>query len=632
MTFKNQLVQAVRQLNSDIDTCQMLTPQVCFLQIARMKIRLEQTVSLARTRWCILKQVKPERLDAFFKDLIENVDNNPEVHFKSAFKPPTISKLIEVWPTEDQIPPELRPLKNDSEMEEKTTFDDDSESSMMSETGLIEVVDELSADEKELRQFLDRHPELEGARQANLSKLRAELSNRRRHSVYTLVNKDGVAARCFVLDEGDLILFRKDPTGEELLSRGVNSKWYKLNLQDKKCAGFSLSLVKQVKDKAVKLNLNSLASNLNTFKFDPVVGVGMSSMTGSLGTLLFDIVEGKKKFTSISTDFIKGSAQDFVVTLFVNSLPFVALTLGTALGAYSLATISMNKKYTKRQKAQMISTVFMKGGVRSAISVGGAIAGNILVPIPIVGSVVGSIIGGFAAEVAFKGFDKLIEHCVLIEPLAFYCLCMLDNHGYWDKAQMPGFSNKVFERFCKLISYISPTEPATMEILVVKQKTNFHGLVESLYIKVADDPDGEENRPQIHVRKWKTLIAFGIICYFHFLLSVKFTELAEIDDALSEVYLTSVSKLAEMVELDRICENLARWFWPAGPKQLNKVIKGIADLVKHENIRCIFVGKSEDAEIKENELKEKSNSAKKTNSNSNSSKKSTDHSLMSRHE
>lgn len=619
MTFKNQLVQLVKTLNTDVEECNMLTPQVCYFQISRLKLRLEQLIADAKRQWYLLHQVNPELLDRYFKDLLENVDNNPDISFRSTFKGPTQKRLIEMRVDDEVMADKAKEYGIELDDSPRKSVSGSEDESEYSEMAGVEIISELTSEEKDLREFLAQNPELENLRQINMMKIRKEIQSRRKHSVYTLVNKDGVAARCFVLDEGDLILFRKDPTGEELISRGVNSSWLKLDINDRKCGSVSYSLINQVKNKAVRFNLNTLASNFAMLKIDPLMTQGVNSMTGSLGTLLYDIVEGKKKLQILSKDFLKSSAQDFIMTMFVNSLPFVALALGAALGAYSVTSVLTNNLLTKKKKAQMITTILVKGGGRSAIALGGAIVGHILVPIPVVGSVVGSIIGGFAAEATFRTIDSALRSSALIEPFAFYCLCMLDYKGFWDKEAMPSYNNRIFEKYCKLISYISPIEPSTMEKLVTSQKKVYHSLVEAMYVKVADEPE-EGSRPASHMKKWKTLIAFGVITYFHFLLSVKFTEMAEISPVVEEIHLSSIAKFSEIVELDSVCDDLARWFAPGGPSELNRVISGLAEFVKLERVRCIFVGNTKEAQAKEEELREMVETEKQKSGPNSSSK------------
>ena len=105
----------------------------------------------------------------------------------------------------------------------------------------------------------------------------------------------------------------------------------------------------------------------------------------------------------------------------------------------------------------------IKSGARSAI----AIIGNMIVPVPVMGAIVGSIIGGFAGSAIFSAITALLKKKILLEPLSYYCLAMLQSKGKWvDDFTNSDDQSKIFEGFCRTISYVCPLEPSALGSIV----------------------------------------------------------------------------------------------------------------------------------------------------------------------
>ena len=100
MGLKNQLAQTVDTLNTEFDSCMILTPQVCYFQIARLKVVLRKLKKQFESQWALLRIASFPMVKMFIKDLTENLENNPDIDFPTT----TGAKLFELKPFKKFLP------------------------------------------------------------------------------------------------------------------------------------------------------------------------------------------------------------------------------------------------------------------------------------------------------------------------------------------------------------------------------------------------------------------------------------------------------------------------------------------------------------------------------------------------
>lgn len=73
-------------------------------------------------------------------------------------------------------------------------------------------------------------------------------------------------------------------------------------------------------------------------------------------------------------------------------IPVVGFLIQQGLIAYAVGSTASNKVLCTEQKAKNLGHI----GVQGSMGIGGAVAGQILIPIPVLGAVIGGTIGGVA--------------------------------------------------------------------------------------------------------------------------------------------------------------------------------------------------------------------------------------------
>lgn len=115
------------------------------------------------------------------------------------------------------------------------------------------------------------------------------------------------------------------------------------------------------------------------------------SIGAGLGCLIIDSAdesipwEEKFKragFTTVTTGMLGAALR----------LPVVGILIQQALIAYAIKHTASNKVLSTHEKAKNMAHI----GAQSTVGVGSAIAGQILIPIPVLGAVIGGTIGGVA--------------------------------------------------------------------------------------------------------------------------------------------------------------------------------------------------------------------------------------------
>ena len=424
LLFKNQLTQTVNRLNSEFESCQVLTPQVCSYQVNRLKYQLIRLRNETEAKWPIFEHADFSLVKVFIKDLLENVENNPEIIFGEHPDLPERVAPINKFRESIRQPPGQQPAasawdENDREVQE--FFENNKKALFPSE-------------EDDVKAFLASHPELEHIREANIEALRGALKSKRTTRVDSLINGAGMVAKSIHLEGGEVLLVRRDRSGNKVYSKAIRSKWKNFNQITFDNVDTVMSIANSIKPHVVKSGFGGYFSQLNPAALTNVASLGatsMSSASGALGELLYDLMEGKKKLSALPKDLLLRTAQDLVISTIIGFSPFIAIAIAGSLGAFSVYSFVSNQTLSSEKKVQMIVELFTKGSVRSAITLGGAVLGNSLVPVPVLGSIVGGVTGGFLASFTFGAIAKLVQTDILLEPLAFYCLWMFAKYGCW---------------------------------------------------------------------------------------------------------------------------------------------------------------------------------------------------------
>jgi len=308
---------------------------------------------------------------------------------------------------------------------------------------------------------------------------------------------------------------------------------------------------------------------------------------------LYDLMEGKVKMKELPKEVVSKTAEDVILNTMIGFAPFVAVGLAVVMGFYSIYKFVNNKAITSEKKVLLIIELLTKGTVRTTVALGGALVGSSLFTLPVLGSLMGGIMGGFIAAATFGSISKLAANEVIIEGLAFYCLWMFNTHSCWihSKKLKGTFPMETFEKYCKMISYISYITPIDLERIVREKVDNYHRLVESIFLRVVKEEEQVGHSKEVYKRKvlYNTSIAFSIVAYFYFLYSFKCKQLTEVGKLEEEIYLINVAKFSEVITLEGVSDFLAEYVELIGPEEIyNKIVYVIRQLINQGSIRCLF--------------------------------------------
>ena len=597
LVFKNKLIQTVNIVNNEFESCEILTPQVCSYQVARLRHLLIDVKLQTELNWLIFKHANFSDVKMFIKNLLDNVENNPEIVLSDGKQPQEIKPFKKFDPESygNILNPTEELRKSVSLIQKKNKWEDFNEE-------VQEFFDEYfkpssyPTEEDDVKSFLSKHPELEERRQEIMVKLKVELTNKKLSRVESLINKSGMVAKSIYLENGDVYLVRKDIQGNKIYSKGVQSKWKNFNQISFDNSDVVMGIANSIKPHIMKGGFGNYFSQINPAILTNVQNLGFSSVSsasGTFGELLYDLLDGKIKGKHLPKELLVKTSQDLIISSIIGFSPFIAIAIAVSLGAFSIYSFVSNQTLNNKKKVLMIIELFTKSTVRSSLALGGAFIGTSLVPIPVVGSLVGGITGGFLASFTIGAISKLVKSEILIEPLTFYCLWMLDTFCVWrETAKLKGSPPVVlFEKFCKICSYVSVITPSDIEMLCKEKQQRYHRLMDSIMLKIIppEDRKGLDKTVQKKKIMYQTMIAYSIVAYFFYLFSYKCKQLTEAGMLEEEIFLINISKFTEIVTMDSVSNLLSKNLPLLGEQNnYNRIVYNLRLKIKDKQIRSLF--------------------------------------------
>ncbi|CAD8136110.1 unnamed protein product [Paramecium octaurelia] len=133
------------------------------------------------------------------------------------------------------------------------------------------------------------------------------------------------------------------------------------------------------------------------------------SIGAGLGCLIVDSVDPKipweeklkrAGFSSVATGIVGAAMR----------IPVIGTILSQALLFYAIKLTANNKVIDKNEKMKNLAHI----GVQSSVGIGSAVAGQILIPVPVLGAIIGGTVGGVAMSLYSKFFVPKTKHSIKV--------------------------------------------------------------------------------------------------------------------------------------------------------------------------------------------------------------------------
>jgi hypothetical protein len=129
-------------------------------------------------------------------------------------------------------------------------------------------------------------------------------------------------------------------------------------------------------------------------------------------------------------DLSKRSIVNGTFNYIATNIPLIGIMFATGGYSYTLYSIFSNKIVNKKKKMQQVG--FITVDMLSSFGTGmlGAVVGQSVIPIPILGAFIGGMVGGFIGELGAKVITSKLESHRFKEIIKNLELCIQPG-GYW---------------------------------------------------------------------------------------------------------------------------------------------------------------------------------------------------------
>jgi len=226
-----------------------MTPQISFYEVEHFRVIIKSLIMNKIRNWSIFENVDASFIDQYFKILILNIDNNPEIDYAEIKHAENqlikIKELrssdglnaddfedIENSLSEDDIEDECKIKEEHIEsevpknnMEQLLSTENENKDWAAIDNHNIEMTIECKI-EKRIKRLISEHPEIEEAHQKSLQKLNSETKKMTIVKYETIVRDDGIVAKCAVTKGGQKLLIRSVDGEIRVTSKNISGNWY----------------------------------------------------------------------------------------------------------------------------------------------------------------------------------------------------------------------------------------------------------------------------------------------------------------------------------------------------------------------------------------------------------------------
>jgi hypothetical protein len=204
--------------------------------------------------------------------------------------------------------------------------------------------------------------------------------------LHNVVNEEGRHAKYVQFENEDkYYLIVRDPDGNITVSDTVSNIWYKV--KDSTEPGVA----------SLKIALKAQTASTMEFTGATVGKLASSVCNLAIGDFLYKLMKGKDDVRTITKDLVKDTSQYLALKVMIKSCPHLALAMATIIGIRTLNSVVQNEFIGREQKIERILNIFGKTGFRLGAAFGGALVGQALLPIPILGAFLGGVAGTIAS-------------------------------------------------------------------------------------------------------------------------------------------------------------------------------------------------------------------------------------------
>jgi hypothetical protein len=596
--FKAKISKYLKQTETGIKTCFANTPFTGRYEIERLTFRTAKLNSKLRTKWFIFYLPSRQLVEEFFKLLFVNLDNNPLLVIQQK-KP--VEEDAEHIPKSKHSSSHLKTSFNKSLIEEEVE-------QLMEEVEAFEILHDLgqninefsSAEEKNITAFLKKHVDINNRRMSTQSELIERMKTKKVAELKMVVNTEGLLGK-YIRFEGETEwnLMRVDAEGNQVVSRGVSEKWY-----------YSQPPELDETKKAIGI----LKSNPKPVEFTRLAMKNVALLAGScaFGEFLYGMVEGKQDMKKLAKTLVIDTRDSLALTLLLGTMPHVMIAVASVMGVKALHDLSKNRLIKTKTKIKLMSGLIVKVGTSTAISIGGAIIGQTLIPIPILGSFIGGVIGGFSAAAFFGSYDKLIAKRVSLELMALYLLLVFRKQDHYFALRFNEQSlqadHEFIETFTKNISVVCG-KSNTVDYYsgnLVRRIKDIEGIIEDLYTTVGEPLKNKNlNIDSTFETVWKSLLGFCFLSYFYTLVQTELEVRIEEGFVKEEDSLECIHRIEEMMDLAALTGFLSKRIELFGEfRVLDRLITVVNEYLKSYKLVTLIKQVARKHEVAEKEKQE----------------------------
>lgn len=397
-------------------------------------------------------------------------------------------------------------------------------------------------------------------------------------------------------------LVTKDEEGNAVVSANPqNSRWTKIEDPSEITRNQSMQAISV-------LRKVDLTSSIGTLTEQSVSKMAIDAGSGVVGDTLYKLARGKEPLKQIGKEFVVGTGKSLAINFLIGSSPELAIALASTVGIKALYDLKKNPLIKPETKALLITDIIARTGARIGLTVGSAIIGQVLIPVPVLGSFVGGVIGSFGVNALFDGYEQFVASRVSMEVFVIYILMQFGHFGVWNDVPLTKHqileSRELLHRWLNSLSfYFSMNTDEDSLILDMNNKSKrIHGMMDRLYAEIMNTGGKDSGHTghrigdnQYRIR-WKTMIGIGVIIYYKCMLMKELDRLVQIDRMSDDDRVEVIDLIDQGDECTIPIEYLVQegCEWTGEDRILEKVCLGVNRLIADKDIVTLFMqeGKS----------------------------------------
>ena len=591
--FKNKVKTLLKKLNETMGSCQMISPFLARLELSRLKKKIQELQSLYPNELYIIRFSDSNLRYSYFKQLYENLDNTPDFDYTR------VDEDLEA-----PLPADVTSIikgNGFSKILSQCKLETQGEEEMILLQELLSIMPTLlpqSPEEQAVSGFLSRHPVIDARRKAKSKKMLDMLEHKKIVEFQFLVNPEGSIAHLVRFEgETDFHIIKSDAEGNQVITKQTSeTKWYKVDTTVSQKTSMSAL-------KIIMANPSKMIFSQESIKTE-----ALNAGSGALGEFLFKLAEGRKPISSLSKEFFVKASSSLAINLLVKVSPELAVVTAWAVGVKTINDLYQNKLLKNDKKVKMLVDIFARTGTNIGVTIGSAIVGQALIPIPILGGFIGGVIGGFSVAALFNTYDKLVSKKVSLELLFLYICLKFHLYGCWTDEKLTedtliGLTELIKEFLRNLWGFfiVKHDETTFIKEMLLKQK-DILDIVEELYAKIA-----EKLKDQIvnveYEKAWKTSVTYAYISYYYYLTEIKLKGLVDQGDMNEDIFLEIVETFESFINVDPVVEMITHTEIHLHKSQhtLQKVAEEVNKMLDSHQLVTLY--KPEDKKAKKSEEK-----------------------------